>query len=214
MAAAAGKEDKRPKTNDGKNEFASASGVAPKHETLSDMLFKYVPSDEEAFRRLIKPSLKAQAQALDVAKVAMSGLDSMMAALVQRRRTCGDQIEADLAESAWIDREVAKQQIQVDRITKHREECKKQRDVMVKALADSVTTMQDSVRYCATMKQKTNSNISRLTRTMVPTPKDNFLKSGIQEKDDKIMTNTMRNSQTVSKTQRSNALSTAKSGTR
>jgi hypothetical protein len=31
-------------------------------------------------------------------QVAMSGLDSMMAHLIQRRKTCGDQIEADLAE--------------------------------------------------------------------------------------------------------------------
>mmetsp|Transcript_24016 Transcript_24016/g.60778 ORF Transcript_24016/g.60778 Transcript_24016/m.60778 type:complete len:215 (-) Transcript_24016:360-1004(-) len=214
MAAAAGKDDKPPKNNDGKNEFASASGHAPKLESMTELLRKYIPSDEEAFKRLIKPSLKAQAQALDVAKVAMAGLDSMMANLMQRRKTCGDQIDADLAETAWIDREVAKQQAQVDKISKHREECKKQRDVMVKALADSVSTMQDSVRYCNTMKQKTNSNISRLTRTMVPTPKDNFLKSGVQEKDEKIMTNTMRNSQTVSKTQRSNALSAAKTGTR
>jgi hypothetical protein len=28
----------------------------------------------------------------------MAGLDSMMANLTQRRKTCGDQIEADLAE--------------------------------------------------------------------------------------------------------------------
>lgn len=30
---------------------------------------RYVPSDADSFARLIKPSLKAQAQALDVAKV-------------------------------------------------------------------------------------------------------------------------------------------------
>lgn len=31
-------------------------------------------------------------------QVAMAGLDSMMVNLTQRRKTCGDQIEADLAE--------------------------------------------------------------------------------------------------------------------
>jgi Zn-dependent oligopeptidase len=86
-------------------------------------------------------------------------------------------------QTAFIDREIAKQQAQVDKITKHHAECKASRDVMVKALKDSVETMQDSVRYCSTMKQKTNSNISRLTRTMCPKEKDNFLKSGVQEKD-------------------------------
>lgn len=91
------------------------------------------------------------------------------------------------SQTAWIDREVAKQQAQVDKITKHHAECKQQRDVMIKALADSVETMQDSVRYCSTMKQKTNSNIARLTRTMAPKEKDNFLKTGISEKDHELI---------------------------
>ena len=59
----------RPRTKDGENEFAAANGVAPKHDKLADLLSKYVPSDAESFARLTKPSLKAQAQALDVAKV-------------------------------------------------------------------------------------------------------------------------------------------------
>jgi len=211
---AAAKEEKPPKNNDGKSEFASTSGHAPAQESLTQMLNRYVPTDPESFARLIKPSLKAQAQALDVAKVAMAGLDSMMANLTQRRKTCGDQIEADLAETAFIDREIAKQQAQVDKITKHHAECKASRDVMVKALKDSVETMQDSVRYCSTMKQKTNSNISRLTRTMCPKEKDNFLKSGVQEKDHLLDGNTFRNSTTLSKTAKSNTIVSTKAGTR
>jgi hypothetical protein len=34
------------------------------------------------------------------------------------------------------------------------------------------------VRTCHKMTQKTNSNIARLTRTMVPQPAPNYLKSG------------------------------------
>ncbi len=66
---AAAKAGSRPKTKDGENEFASANGMAPKHDKLSELLSKYVPTDADAFKRLTKPSLKAQAQALDVAKV-------------------------------------------------------------------------------------------------------------------------------------------------
>jgi hypothetical protein len=65
----AAKTGSRPRTKDGGNEFASASGVAPKRDNLSELLARYVPCDPDAFARLTKPSLKAQAQALDVAKV-------------------------------------------------------------------------------------------------------------------------------------------------
>ena len=63
-------------------------------------------------RRLsTEPSLKQKAQALDVAKVAMAGLDQMIAFLQQKRKTCGDQILADSKEITWLDKEIAKKQV-------------------------------------------------------------------------------------------------------
>jgi len=73
---------------------------------MTELFNKYVPHDDVAFKRLIKPSLKAQAQALDVATVAMSGLDSLIVFLQQRRQTCGDQIDMDMAETAFLNKEV------------------------------------------------------------------------------------------------------------
>eukprot|EP00288_Rhodomonas_lens_P000973 CAMPEP_0177734384 /NCGR_PEP_ID=MMETSP0484_2-20121128/24199_1 /TAXON_ID=354590 /ORGANISM="Rhodomonas lens, Strain RHODO" /LENGTH=162 /DNA_ID=CAMNT_0019247847 /DNA_START=109 /DNA_END=594 /DNA_ORIENTATION=+ len=145
---------------------------------MTKLLNKYVPHDEEAFKRLVKPSLKQQAQALDVAKVAMSGLDSVMAFLVQRRKTCGDQIVADEEETKFLDSEIAKKEAACAKIRAHQAECKHERDTMQKALKESVETMQETVRTCHKMTQKTNSNIARLTRTMVPQQPPNYLKSG------------------------------------
>lgn len=168
---AAGNEDKKPaNVKDGANEFAfPPGGHAPAHGNLTDLLHKYIPHDEVAFKRLIKPSLKQQAQALDVAKVAMSGLDSLIAFLQQKRKTCGDQIVMDTAEIEFIDKEIAKKQIMVDRITKHRDEAKVERDTMMRAYDDSINTMKETVHDCMKMTQHTNVNISKLTRTQVCT---------------------------------------------
>jgi hypothetical protein len=115
----------RPKTGDGANDFAFIQGQhAPPGENLTQLLNKYVPHDEEAFKRLTKPSLKQQAQALDVAKVAMSGLDSVMAFLVQRRKTCGDQVLADEDETRFLDAEIAKKEAECAKIRAHQAECK------------------------------------------------------------------------------------------
>jgi hypothetical protein len=115
----------RPKTGDGETDFAYREGEkGPPQESMTKLLNKYVPHDQEAFDRLLKPSQKQQAQALDVAKVAMAGLDSVMAFLQQRRKTCGDQIEADEAECAWIEKEVARKQKMVDKIKAHHAQCK------------------------------------------------------------------------------------------
>ena len=100
---------KRP---DGANDFAYPPGKKPPApDSMTDLLKKYIPHDEEAFKRLIEPSLKQKAQALDVAKVAMAGLDQMIAFLQQKRKTCGDQIVMDTAEIAWLGREIAKKQV-------------------------------------------------------------------------------------------------------
>ena len=115
----------RPKTADGETDFAFTKGqTAPPTENLTQLLNRYIPHDEEAFKRLIKPSLKQQAQALDVAKVAMSGLDKLIAFLVQRRKTCGDQLVADLEETAFLEKELAKQEAVVAKIRAHHGECK------------------------------------------------------------------------------------------
>ena len=100
--------DAKPKqVKDGANDFAyPPGGHAPAHESMTELFNKYVPHDDVAFKRLIKPSLKAQAQALDVATVAMSGLDSLIVFLQQRRQTCGDQIDMDMAETAFLNKEV------------------------------------------------------------------------------------------------------------
>ena len=122
MAAAKGA---RPKTGDGETDFAFKEGERPPPaESLTRLLNKYVPHDQVAFDRLLKPSQKQQAQALDVAKVAMSGLDSVMSFLQQRRKTCQTQIDADEAECVWIDSELAKKQKMVDRIKAHHTEMK------------------------------------------------------------------------------------------
>ncbi|KAJ1487730.1 hypothetical protein T484DRAFT_1744906 [Baffinella frigidus] len=129
MAAAKGA---RLKTGDGETDFAHKEGEkAAAHESLTRLLHKYVynPHDQVAFDRLLKPSKKQQAQALDVAKVAMSGLDSVMAFLQQRRKTCQNQIDADEAECDFIDGELAKKQKLVDRIKTHHAVCKMQESV-------------------------------------------------------------------------------------
>ena len=207
--AAKGEDDKKPKNvKDGANEFAFApGGHAPDQPNMTALLNKYVPHDEVAFKRLIKPSLKQQAQALDVAKVAMAGLDSLIAFLQQRRKTCGDQIDMDKAEIAFLDKEIAKKQLMVDRIQAHRAECKRERDVMVKAYDDSIVTMKESVNTCMKMTQHTNVNISRLTRTQAPRMFDNYLTDGIRAKTALTETNKFRNSTLLSKTGTSAALS-------
>mmetsp|Transcript_1794 Transcript_1794/g.3644 ORF Transcript_1794/g.3644 Transcript_1794/m.3644 type:complete len:220 (+) Transcript_1794:342-1001(+) len=169
----------RPKTSDGETDFAFTQGQsAPKAENLTSLLNNYIPHDQEAFNRLVKPSLKQQAQALDVAKVAMSGLDKVMEFLNQRRKTCGDQITADEEETRFIEKEIAKKEAATEKIRKHQTECKVERDAMQKALKESVETMQETVKHCHKMTQKTNSNIARLTRTMVPQGRPNYLMSG------------------------------------
>lgn len=104
---------KRPKDfADGSNDFAyPPGGSAPATESMTELLRKYIPHDQEAFNRLTEPSLKQKAQALDVAKVAMAGLDQMIAFLQQKRKTCGDQILADSKEITWLDKEIAKKQV-------------------------------------------------------------------------------------------------------
>jgi hypothetical protein len=210
MAAKVGGDDEKKPANvkDGANEFAFApGGHAPPHDDLTDLLHKYVPHDEVAFKRLTKPSLKAQAQALDVAKVAMAGLDSLIAFLQQKRKTCGDQIDMDTAEIAFLSKEIAKKQVMVDRIRAHHKECKSERDVMVKAYDESITTMKESVYTCMKMTQSTNVNISRLTRTQAPRQFENYLTEGIKSKTSLTDTNKLRNSTLLSKTGTSAALS-------
>ena len=208
-AGAAGGGEKKPmNVKDGANEFAfPPGGHAPAHPSMTALLNKYIPHDEAAFRRLIKPSLKQQAQALDVAKVAMAGLDSLIAFLQQKRKTCGDQMEADAAEIAFLNKEIAKKQVMVDRIKVHHAECKAERDVMMKAYDESITTMKESVYTCMKMTQGTNVNISRLTRTQAPRTHDNYLTEGIKEKAALTETNKFRNSTLLSKTATSKTLS-------
>jgi hypothetical protein len=208
-AKAAEEDEKKPKNvRDGANDFAFAPGAhAPAHDNMTDLLHKYVPNDETAFKRLTKPSLKAQAQALDVAKVAMAGLDSLIAFLQQKRKTCGDQIDMDSAEITFLNKEIAKKQLMVDRISAHHRECKHERDVMVKAYDESITTMKESVHTCLKMTQSTNVNISRLTRTQAPRTFDNYLTEGVKSKMSLTDTNKFRNSTLLSKTGTSTALS-------
>jgi hypothetical protein len=207
--AAGGDEEKKPKNvKDGDNEFAfPPGGHAPAQPSMTALLNKYIPHDEVAFKRLIKPSLKAQAQALDVAKVAMAGLDSLIAFLQQKRKTCGDQMEADAAEIQFLNKEIAKKQVMVDRIKAHHAECKRERDIMMNAYGDSITTMKESVHTCMKMTQHTNVNISRLTRTQAPRMHENYLSTGIKEKTALTETNKLRNSTLLSKTGTSKALS-------
>ena len=107
------------------NEFGYEDKQAvPKKDSLTNLLNEYVPYDRESFNRLVSPSLKQKAQALDVAKIAMTGLDSLIAFLRQRRKNCGDQIEADVAEVARIEGELAEKQAKVDLIKVHQANCK------------------------------------------------------------------------------------------
>ncbi|EKX52290.1 hypothetical protein GUITHDRAFT_133991 [Guillardia theta CCMP2712] len=165
------------------NEFGYEDKQAvPKKDSLTNLLNEYVPYDRESFNRLVSPSLKQKAQALDVAKIAMTGLDSLIAFLRQRRKNCGDQIEADVAEVARIEGELAEKQAKVDLIKVHQANCKRERDTMQQALNDSIQTMQDSVRTCHKMTQHTNSNIAKLTRTNVPRSQHNYLSTGSKNK--------------------------------
>lgn len=199
----------KPKNvKDGANEFAFApGGHAPEHPSMTALLNRYVPHDEEAFKRLIKPSLKQQAQALDVAKVAMAGLDSLIAFLQQKRKTCGDQIDMDTKEIAFLNKEIAKKQAMVDKITAHHAECKRERDIMMGAYEQSIGTMKESVYECLKWTQKTNVGISRLTRTQAPRSHENYLTTGIKEKASTTTGNKFRNSTLLSKTGTSAALS-------
>ena len=202
-------DDKKPKNvKDGANDFAyPPGGHAPAHESMTALLHRYVPHDEEAFKRLIKPSLKAQAQALDVAKVAMAGLDSLIAFLQQKRKTCGDQMEMDAAEIAFLNKEIAKKQAMIDRIKEHHTQCKRDRDIMMSAYDQSIGTMKDSVYECLKWTQKTNVGISRLTRTQAPRGNENYLQEGIKAKTQLTSTNKFRNSTVLGKTGMPSALS-------
>jgi hypothetical protein len=91
------------------------------------------------------------------------------------------------AQTAFLDKEITKKQVQVTKIKAHMVECRAERDAMEKALKESVETMQETVKYCSKMTQKTNSNIARLTRTMAPKSHDNFLTTGIKEKDELLL---------------------------
>merc|ERR1712100_342602 len=130
----------------------------------------------------------------------MAGLDSLIAFLQQRRKTCGDQIDMDNAEIAFLNKEIAKKQLMVDRISAHHRECKSERDIMVKAYDESITTMKESVNTCLKMTQSTNVNISRLTRTQAPRMFDNYLTEGIKSKTSLTDTNKFRNRTLLSKT--------------
>jgi hypothetical protein len=90
-------------------------------------------------------------------------------------------------QTAFLEKEIAKKQVQVTKIKAHMVDCKTERDAMEKALKESVETMQETVKYCSKMTQKTNSNIARLTRTMAPKSHDNFLTTGVKEKDELML---------------------------
>jgi len=47
----------------------------------------------------------------------MSGLDSLIMFLQQRRQTYGDQIDMDMVKTAFLDKEIAKKQVMVDSIS-------------------------------------------------------------------------------------------------
>ena len=196
------------KTGDGQNEFAfKEGGHAPENDNLSSLLKSYLPHDAEAFARLINPSLKQKSNLANVAQTAMAGLDTLVRFLQQRRKTCGDQIIADEAEVAFIEKEIEKRQRKVDALRAHFAECKIERDAMEKAISDSLQTMQETVRVCMKTTQKTNSNISKLTKTNVPKPHDNFMSTGVRNKDETLRSNTFRNSTVLGKTMSSTAAS-------
>jgi hypothetical protein len=203
MSSAAAKKSSKDDTNtaDGRNEFAfKEGGHAPDADNLSSLLKSYLPHDPEAFARLINPSLKQKSNLANVAQTAMAGLDTLVRFLQQRRKTCGDQIIADEAEVAFIDKEIEKRQRKVDSLKVHLAECKVERDAMEKAIGDSLLTMQETVRVCMKTTQKTNSNISKLTKTNVPKPHDNFMSTGVRNKDETLTSNTYRNSAVLGKT--------------
>ena len=201
MAAKVSKGNDETNTADGQNEFAfKEGGHAPESDNLSSLLKSYLPHDPEAFARLINPSLKQKSNLANVAQTAMAGLDSLVRFLQQRRKTCGDQITADEAEVAFIDKEIEKRQRKVDALKVHLAECKVERDAMEKAISDSLQTMQETVKVCLKTTQKTNSNISKLTKTNVPKPPDNFMSTGARNKDETLRTNTYRNSTVLGKT--------------
>jgi hypothetical protein len=207
MAAKKPAKDKgETNTADGQNEFAfKEGGHAPAVDNLSSMLKSYLPHDPEAFARLINPSLKQKSNLANVAQTAMAGLDTLIRFLQQRRKTCGDQIVADEAEVAFTEKEIEKRQRKVDALKIHLAECKVDRDAMEKAIGDSLQTMQETVRICMKTTQKTNSNISKLTKTNVPKPLDNYMSTGVRNKDETLQSNAHRNSTVLGKTMTSTA---------
>lgn len=94
----------------------------------------------------------------------------------------------------------------VDRLAAHRQTSKQDRDIMVKAYDDSIQTMKKTVYSCLKQTQRTNVNISRLTKTQAPRLHDNYLAEGVQRKDSLFNTNKFRNSTLLSKTGTSAAL--------
>lgn len=104
------------------------------------------------------------------------------------RFSCSELLHWCAWQAAWLDKEITKKEASVAKIKKHLDECKHERDAMQKALKESTETMQESVKYCSSMTQKTNSNVARLTRTMAPKGHANYLTSGTVMKSEQAVT--------------------------